>query len=88
MNRRVEPKFFLAESLSPVSIYPESQKSEKSDALFFGSTTPSDPLAHSGSVEPQFFFGIVFSEVDLPGKRKKSLKKNYFFDYTPHMNTN
>jgi hypothetical protein len=52
----VGPQFFLTESFSPRSIYPESEKKVKKSSLeFFGGATPSDPPAQSGSVEPQFF---------------------------------
>jgi hypothetical protein len=67
----------------PNGPYSWTQKVEKSkkvltwflDLLTFFLTR----LTHPGSVGPQFFFdGIVFSEVNLPGKRKKNFE-NFFF---------
>jgi hypothetical protein len=62
----------------PTPVPGKRKKSKKSLTWFLDLLTR---LVHAGSVGSQFFGGIVFSEVDLPGKRnKKKFEKKIFFN--------
>jgi hypothetical protein len=55
------------------------KKVRKFRTWFFGGVTPSDPLAHSGSVEPQFFWRNRFLKDRFTQKaNRKNLKKKNF----------
>jgi hypothetical protein len=57
----VGPHFFGGIHFSEVDLSGKRKKSKKFLTWFFGGATPSDPLAHSGSVEPQIYLSESFS---------------------------
>ncbi len=80
----VGPQFFFGGNVFSEVDLPGKRKKKKSPHLVFGGATPSDPPAHSRSVEPQFFLAESFSKGSIyPESLKINFEKKKFF-ILPH----